>query len=353
MALAVAAKLNLPTIVIVWSSALGEQWRDRVADEIGIEVGWIGGGKYDLRPLTVALQQSLRDERRLHEVSKRFGVVICDEVQRFAAKTFVDVIDRLPAKYRLGFSADESRKDQKEFLIYDQFGKVAANIARRELEQRGRVTPVRVVIIPTDFAADWYVAQRQRSSHARGRPTAPDFTKLLEAMTSNDARNALIQETIADSVRNKFQTLVFTHRRDHVASVEAMAAAMQIPCGRLVGGDTDAEAFRRGAVGVRDGTLMLAVGTYQAIGHGLDLPSVSAGLATTPIHTNRQFFNQVRGRLCRVAPGKSRGYLFYLWDRRVFGDTPVRNLVRWNDGDVVVMDRGVQVDARRYLEGPR
>jgi superfamily II DNA or RNA helicase len=357
VALAVAAELNLPTLVIVCSAALAEQWSDRVFAEMHIapkHVGKIGGGKMRICPLTIAMQQSLRDHGRLTYAARTFGVVICDEVQRFGARTFVEVIDKLPARYRLGFSADESRKDQKEFLIYDQFGNVAANIGRRELEAHGRVTPVRVVAVPTDFEADWYVAQCQRvGERKKGRPAAPDFTRLLEEMIINVDRNAVIRRAMVGALHAKFQTLVFTHRRDHVALIESMGVEMREHCGRLVGGEDDAGEFRSSAEGIRAGNLRLAAGTYQAIGMALDLPGVEAGVAATPIHTNKQFFNQVRGRLCRKVPGKERGYLYYIWDRKVFGDTPVRNLLKWNDGDVVVLDGQHYSDARRYLDGVR
>lgn len=352
VALAVASHLNLPTLVVVWSSSLAEQWKDRAAEELGTDVGWIGGGKCMIAPLTIALQQSLKNEERLDLVAQSFGLVICDEVQRFAAKTFLDVIDRLPARYRIGFSADESRKDQKEFLIYDQFGKIAADISRKELEQRGTVTPVRVIVIPTEFSADWYLKQCQLSGagHLRG---APDFNRLLDEMIVDARRNLAIRTQISKCLGSQMQTLVFTHRRDHVSIVEAMGVSMQQACGRLVGGADDQSEFTKTAEGIRAGELQLAVGTYQAIGQGLDLPSVTAGIAATPIHSNRQFFNQVRGRLCRAVPGKSRGYLFYFWDRHVFGETALRNIMKWNDGDVRVQTSRGDYDPARYLEKMR
>jgi hypothetical protein len=52
----------------------------------------------------------------------------------------------------------------------------------------------------------------------------------------------------------------------------------------------------------------------------------------TPIATNRQLFNQVRGRLCRTssATGKTHGRLYVLFDQPVFDERVLRNIVAWN-----------------------
>ena len=88
--------------------------------------------------------------------------------------------------------------------------------------------------------------------------------------------------------------------------------------------------LERSAAGLRSGQLRCAVGTIQAIGTGVDLPSVSRGILGTPIMANRQLFGQVRGRLCRSAKGKSDALLYYLHDGDAFGDYPLRNLKKWN-----------------------
>ncbi len=78
----------------------------------------------DVQPITIAIQKTLAAHGVDDELRSFFGAVICDEVQLFGAKTFYEVIDPWPAKYRIGVSADERRKDRKEFLIHHQFGEV-------------------------------------------------------------------------------------------------------------------------------------------------------------------------------------------------------------------------------------
>jgi hypothetical protein len=103
--------------------------------------------------------------------------------------------------------------------------------------------------------------------------------------------------------------------------------------GLLLGGKDAKVEFERTRVGILAGEVRVAVGTYQAVGTGTDLPSLARGVASTPIHNNKPFLEQVKGRICRVstATAKSDARLYVLWDRAIFGLAPLRNLCRWSN----------------------
>src|SRR6185295_10926648 len=112
--IAAIAKIGLPALVIMWDSGLLEQWQERIEKELGIppeEQGLIRGGECRLRGITLAMQQTLNNykPKQWDKILPVFGFVACDEVQRYAAKTFTEQVDRFPARYRVGLSADERR----------------------------------------------------------------------------------------------------------------------------------------------------------------------------------------------------------------------------------------------------
>ena len=101
---------------------------------------------------------------------------------------------------------------------------------------------------------------------------------------------------------------VMSHRVDHCRAIDARYVSCGIGSGLMLGGqDNDVEAERTLA-GMDDGTRRVAVGTYQAIGTGLDVPAVEAVVCATPIAGNRQFFNQVKGRACRKSATPAKAY---------------------------------------------
>lgn len=333
-AIALAVRCGLPTLILVWSSNLFDQWLDRLTVELGLSRGDIGqlrGSKRTLAPITVAMQQTLyANPKFTAKIAKLFGCILADECQRFSARTFKEVIDMFPARYRIGWSADETRKDKKEFLIYESFGAVAADIGREKLVKRHLVHDVEIRVIPTDFKADWYRKQQIEDK-------TPDFNRLIEEITRDPKRNLTATSVARTMMTLGHQVLMLTHRREHASYFVREELAYGTRAGLLLGGPENASEFDSTVKAMRAREMSFGAGTYQAIGVGMDIPSVSRGIACTPIATNRQFFGQVCGRLCRTSKGKTDASLYYLWDKEVFGLEPIMQLKKWNK---VVMVEG-------------
>lgn len=345
MALGALPQLGQRALVIVRDRNLLEQWHGRAVTELGLrrqDVGILQGKRRKIgERLTLALQQTLYSKNfDLQDVSQHFGAVLVDEVHEAAARTVSETVDAFPGRVRLGFSADHRRRDRKEFLSEDLFGEVIFEVTKNELEQSNYVVPVVVRLVPTKFQADWY-----RDAPVEER----DFTRLITEMSEDDERNRLVRRVVLELVASKmFPVLVFTHRREHASRLaDTELPADGVPTGLLLGGDGNTVQFEESKSLLLSGVLKVAVGTFKAVGQGIDLPNVLAGVCATPIGANRQFFGQVRGRVCRVFPGKNIGYLYYLWDSEVFPDA-ARNLVLWNDRQVEIYDR-VSRTWQRYV----
>jgi superfamily II DNA or RNA helicase len=240
-------------------------------------------------------------------------------VHNCAARTFVQTLDKFPARYRIGFSADERRKDRKEFITYDLIGEVAHEVSREECEASGAIVDVEIRVVLTGFAFNY----------------DGDFNALLDAMTVDEGRNAIVLDiALREMAEAKEQVIMLTHRREHARAIDRTLIAHGIKSGCLLGAQEagDEEEFTQMCAKLLDGSARAGVGTYPALGEGIDLPAVSVGIAMTPIATNKQLFNQVRGRLCRASEktGKTSGRLYVLYDPKVFDERVLRNIVMWN-----------------------
>ena len=287
------SRLKRRSLVMVWTGNLLEQWRERCGSELGIEgddVGIVRGSTVRLRPVTLAMQQSVVKQFQAgdpHRLASAFDVVLCDEVQRFAAPTLFASVDPFRARYRVGISAEETRKDQKEFLTYDLFGKVAHQVDEQKLIADGAIVGVEVLVVPTAFKAPWYRFRQ-------------DWNRLLAQMCEDEERNALALKIARQAVARREQVILFSHRVEHARTLDAALVALGIQSGVMLGGPDQALVFERTKQGLRSGEHRAGVGTYQAIAQGLDLPSVGRGICVTPIGNNRQNFGQVKGRICRA-----------------------------------------------------
>lgn len=360
--IAIAARVGVSALVVVPSTRIFDEWVKRLGFELGLapdEIGWFGRGKKRIRPITVATVDALR--RHVAALAPLFGCVIFDEVHRACANSYYPAIDALPCKYRIGISADERRKDRKHGLNYDLFGKVVVDVPQELLFEQGVIFPVDVRLVPTDFEAEWYVKLKDQDKR---RPDL--YKRLLDEMVADDQRTR-IAVTLAHHEVCARPTLVFSHRVEHCARMRAdileEVGAVGIRVGLVLGEKVYQAESDATVAGLQSGTHRCGVGTYQSIGTGVDLPAVESGVAVTPILANRQNFVQVRDRLCSVdrRPGATKrgATLYVLWDRKVFGDRPLRNAVSWCRGRVEVLDdrpygyAGVQaqtwVDGREYL----
>lgn len=342
--LAMVARCQLPSLVIVPSAALQRQWVERAARTFGVrarDIGVVGGGKRELRQLTVGIQKTVAnlaaEDCKFREY---FGAVFADELQFFAASSFIAAMDPFPARYRIGVSADETRKDRKEFLIHDLFGDVVMDIGREGLVDAGHIMDVEIRVVPTSFEAPWYGMPDEANPEM-----TVDFIRLCKEMAQDDVRNAAALDIARGEVSRGEQVILMVHERSHVAQLGPALA--DLGCGELMGGPESVAAFEATVNGMRRGDVRVGVGTYKAAGTGIDIPRVGVGIAVTPISANRQFFNQVRGRFCRTAKGKTLARLYVLWDSSVF-PAHLKNLVSWNP-TTVVQHRGEWVPAKQYI----
>lgn len=343
-ALYLASQIGLNTLIVLPNKKLFDQ-TIRVAGKLlgltGDRIGMYGDGKKRLRPITCATQQTLWASRVPEEVRDYFGAVIVDEAHHAAARTFAQVIDQFPARYRVAFSADERRNDRMECLVYDAFGDVLHETSREDAERLKAIVDVEVRIVMSDFRADWYKNAEDVDDK--------DFDRLLVETIANEKRNKLIVHAASNEVAKGHQGIILTHRREHAFTLDRLLVGKGVRVGRMLGEQeaADKHEFNATLEGLLKGTMHVGVGTYEALGEGIDLPDVQFGIATTHIANNKQRFNQVRGRLCRPGKGKTHGRLYVVFDRFVFDEQMYSNILSWNK-TVKVHHRGEWVDARLF-----
>ena len=338
IAFALASELNLPTVIVCPNGAIFDLWIKRAETELGLKgdaLGIIRASVCRIRPLTIAMQKTIAVQGS-QAWRSAFGVVIIDEAQFAAARTYVEAIDPFTARHRFAVSADERRKDNREFLTHALFGNIAHEINREALVEAGHIMDVEIMVIPTEFRADWYSSDDAAEKKLRwnGEAMVPmsdagGFGKLLEAISSDEERSQLAVDAAALEILEGGQMFVMATRREHCRMLDAMLAARGFKSGLMMGGTADRAEFLKSHAALSDGSYDAAIGTVQAIGTGVDMPNIAGVVVAAPIGNNRQLFNQVRGRAARKASDGKTKRLYYLWDRNVFPGH-LKNLVKWN-----------------------
>ena len=101
--------IGAPTLVVVPTLDLMDQWRNQLEQLFKMEVGVMGGGEAVLRPLTVSTYNSAYI--RAEQLGNRFLFIVFDEVHHLPAPSYMQIAEMYIAPWRLGLTATYERDD--------------------------------------------------------------------------------------------------------------------------------------------------------------------------------------------------------------------------------------------------
>lgn len=296
------SRLRTPTLVLVHTLDLAEQWLEEVRDKLGIEAGLIGDGEERSEPITVAIIQALAqwEPGKLDAFLGGFGLLILDEAHHVPASTFRSVVDRCPAKYRLGLTATPEREDGLTPLLELFLGAPLAVVTHEELVAAGVLSVPTIRIVATEFEYPY------RNSG--------DYSPMLDAVASDNARNGLIVDTACAEASAGQICLVLSGRVEHCELLAEAIADRSITAAILTGRVKRKER-KRILEQARAGELSVVVATSLA-DEGLDLPRLSRVFLAFPSRARGRTIQRL-GRLMRPHPDKQDSILFDFVDRKV------------------------------------
>ncbi len=108
------------TLIVVPTLDLVHQWYELLRTTFATEVGVIGGGDYQLHPLTVTTYDSAY--LHMENIGNRFGMVIFDECHHLPSESYTLAAKQCLAPFRLGLSATPERADGRDALLADLIG---------------------------------------------------------------------------------------------------------------------------------------------------------------------------------------------------------------------------------------
>jgi len=298
MALAIIARRRQPSLIIVHTRELLNQWQDRIEFFLGIDkdrIGVIGGGKFQIGDrITVATVQTL--VKRAGEVAPHIGNVIVDECHRTPSRTFTEAVSAFDSKYALGLSATLFRRDKLSKLIFWHIGDTHHQVDKSRLIANGDILHADVITRETDF--------RPYSD-----PTT-EYSRMLSELTEDAGRNRMIAEDVAqEAAKGNGICLVLSDRKSHCRTLQEILEGKHGIESELLTGDTSPKMRRSIVDRLNNGEVKVLVATGQLIGEGFDARELSTLFLATPIKFSGRVL-QYLGRVLRPAPGKDKALVF-------------------------------------------
>ena len=119
-----------PTLVVTPTIDLLNQWYDELTLSFNVEIGLLGGGYYDIKPITVTTYDSAY--LNMERLGNRFGLIVFDECHHLPGPTYGLAATCAIAPFRLGLTATPERADNAHTHVDQLIGPV---IYRREITQ--------------------------------------------------------------------------------------------------------------------------------------------------------------------------------------------------------------------------
>lgn len=278
MACALIAKLKQPTLILVDTIELANQFTARLKQFTNVkEVGRIGSGKFNVQPVTVATLQTITrmDDAALKAL--KFGVIIVDEVHIVPATTYAKAMGRLDGKYKYGLSATPERADGLTKVIHWLTGPLAHHVPESALASK--------IIKPSyRYVETFYNYPLFDSS---------EYGQMITHMGTDVNRNALILKTLQEYPTQ--QCVLLCHRQDHVLLLQSMIPDSVILLSSMKKKDRE-KVIKQ----LETGEKRIVITTWQLFHKGIDLAELEILFICAPTRS-KVWLKQSAGRLMRMS----------------------------------------------------
>jgi superfamily II DNA or RNA helicase len=320
VAIAAMAALSTPTLVVVPTVDLLEQWRRELDAEFDIPIGQFGGGEQRFEPITVSTYDSAY--LKAEDVGDRFGFVVFDEVHHLGGEGYRDVARLLAAPARMGLTATFERPDGAHEVVTDLVGPLVRRLSVDDLagEHLAPYDVKRVAVDLTPEERERYEANQETFTDYLARSgiqmrSGSDYQKLVKRSGNDpEAREALLAKERArrimlgsDAKVDALGDVLNRHRDDRVIAFTAhndfayrVAERFLVP---VITHQTSASERTEILQRFRDGRYSRIVSS-NVLDEGVDVPEANVGVVCSGSGSEREFTQRL-GRILRPRDGKT------------------------------------------------
>ena len=307
-------KVGRPTLVVTPTIDLMNQWYSELAKVFGVEVGLVGGGYHEFKPITVTTYDSAF--QRLEQWANKFGLLVFDECHHLPGPSYAEAANAGLAPFRLGLTATPERADLGEErypelivpIVYrlditDLAGEFLAEYAAEKLyvdltpeeeelyaasraEYRKFIDENRISLGgPNGWQK--FIFEASRSPQGRRALKAYRTYKRIEQGATNKFR--VLEELLTKHVRER--TIIFTADN---ATVYRIARQYLVPA---ITHQTKAKERKQILERIHSGEYNVVV-TSQVLNEGVDVPAAGVGIVLSGTGSTRENVQRL-GRLLR------------------------------------------------------
>ena len=279
LALYLAAKFKVKTLVIVHKTFLLNQWKERAQEFTNAKIGIIQQNKIDIdgNDIVIGMLQSIAKDKYESDIFRDFGLVIFDEAHHAPSEYFSKALPIISCKITIGLSATPKRTDRLEKILYWYFGDI---MYKSEVEENNKVL---VNIINYDIEHEKFKEFLMYTGDVN-RP------KTINKITSIGRRNKFIINMVVEVLQESDRKiLILSDRLDHLKLLKSRLDECEITSTDFYIGGMKQKALDN----AKNAQVIFA--SYGMAAEGLDIPELN----TLFMVTSRKEVEQAVGRVVR------------------------------------------------------
>ena len=327
VAIAAMAALGVPTLVVVPTIDLLNQWRRELETEFDVPIGQFGGGEQRREAITVSTYDSAY--LKADDVGDQFGLVVFDEVHHLGGEGYQEIARLLAAPARLGLTATFERPDGAHDTVAELVGPKVYELGVDDLAgdhlAAYDIKRVEVSLTPEEReryeeAQGIFVDYLKRSGISMQRGS--DYQELVKRSgRDDDARAALLAKQRARNIVReadekvaKLADIFDRHREDRIIVFTASTKLVYRLSERFllpaITNETGATERREILERFRSGEYSRVV-TANVLDEGVDVPDANVAVLLAGSGSEREFTQRL-GRVLRPKADGSRALLYEL-----------------------------------------
>jgi superfamily II DNA or RNA helicase len=317
VAIAAMSRLGVPTLCLVPTRVLLDQWARAIHETTGYQPGRLGDGERQIEGITVATFES--GWRHMHQLGNRFSLLVVDEAHHFGCGMRDEALDMCTAPRRLGLTATppagrnarrlaeligpvtyELHIDDLAGSFLAPFDSVVLHLDLTPVE-RAEYEPLMACFGETlrrframDPGASWDDFACAAAKTEQGRRALAAWQRVRQMLAFPEAKRRMLAHLLARHADSR--VIVFTADNATAYAVSREHLIMPLTC--HVGRHERERALHL----FREGKLRALV-SAQVLNEGLDVPDAEVGIIVAGSKGMREHVQRV-GRVLRPRPGK-------------------------------------------------
>jgi len=318
-------ELGVPTLVVVPTVDLLDQWQRELEAEFDVPIGRFGGGEQRREAVTVSTYDSAY--LKAADVGDAFEFVVFDEVHHLGGEGYRDVARLLAAPARLGLTATFERPDGAHETVAELIGDRVYALDVDDLAG-DHLAPYDIRRIEVELTPD----ERERYDERQGTfveyvrdagitfTSGSDYRELVKRSGSDPAaREALLAKQDAREIMmnarrkvDRLESILDRHREDrvivftaHTDLVYRLSERFLLPA---ITAETGAKERREILERFREGTYGRVVAA-NVLDEGVDVPDANVAVVLSGSGSEREFTQRL-GRVLRPKEDGGRAVLY-------------------------------------------